>query len=346
MALTTRGKTVIAVSVVVVLLAAAALGYFLLTGGGPLAGITGGSPRPKICPLTGTEAGGRGAPERPALAVKVENLSSARPQAGLNGADVVYEQPVEGGITRFIVIFQCRNADRIGPVRSVREVDPTILVQFGTPLLGYSGGVQGVIRTIRGAGVKDVNIDEVPEAYQIDPNREAPHNLYTTTRNLYRFGRGGRQVPDPVFVYEEEVPEGARRARTVHVSFSPESDVFWRYRRGQTRYLRFHGEEPHTLEDGSQVSATNVVVQVVVVRPTGRLDPAGNPVPEPVVTGSGRAFVFRNGRVIQGRWVRESRDEITRFEDRQGNEIALAPGTTWVELFPKARFDADGLTFG
>lgn len=347
MALTTRGKTLIGVAVVVVLLAAAALGYFLLTGTSPLDGLTGGIGRPETCPLTGLEpAGGRGVPARPALAVKIENISVSRPQVGLEAADIVYEQPVEGGITRFIAVFQCRDTDRLGPVRSVRESDANMLVQFGRPLFGYSGGIPQVKEAIRAAGVIDVGIDEVPGAYTLDPNREAPHNLYTTTRGLYRAGRGGREVPDPVFTYHEDLPsEGTRRGRTIHADFSPESDVFWRYRRGQDRYLRFHGTEPHTLEDGTQMSVTNVIVQVVVVRATGRLDPAGNPVPEPVVIGRGPAYVFRNGRVIQGRWIRESRDDITRFVDRRGDEIALAPGTAWVELFPRELFDEDRFDF-
>lgn len=347
MALTTRGKTLIGVAVVAVLLAAAGLGYFLLTGNSPLDGLTGGRGRPEACPLTGLEpAGGREVPERRALAVKIENISVSRPQIGLEAADIVYEQPVEGGITRFIAVFQCRDAERLGPVRSVRESDPIMLVQFGSPLFGYSGGIPQVKQSIGAAGVVDVGIDEAPGAYTLDPNREAPHNLYTTTRALYRAGRGGRDVPDPVFIFDQDLPsEGTRRGRMIHADYSPESDVFWRYRRGQNRYLRFHATEPHTLEDGTQVSATNVVVQVVVVRDTGRLDPRGNPVPEPVLIGRGPAFVFRNGRVIQGRWIRESRGDITRFVDRQGDEISLAPGTTWVELFPRDRFDEDRFDF-
>lgn len=349
MALTTRGKTLIGVAVVVVLLAAAALGYFLFTGGeGPLGGVFGGGGRPKICPLTGLEpSDGRNVPERPALAVKIENISVSRPQIGLQFADIVYEEPVEGGITRFVVMFQCRNAQRLGPVRSARIVDPDILVQFGGPLFGYAGGVPDVERAVRDAGIKDVNFNVAAAAYERDPTREPPHDLYTTTGGLYRAGRGGRKVPDPIFTYEEDLPmEGTRRGRRVHVDFSQESDVFWRYRRGQGGYLRFHGEEPHALEDGTQVSATNVVVQVVEVRLTSVPDPAGNPIPEVSVIGQGPAFVFRNGRAIQGRWIREARDEVTHLVDREGNEIALAPGTTWVELFPRDRFDAEGFEFG
>jgi hypothetical protein len=346
MALTTRGKTIISVAVVVVLLAAAAIGYFLLTGGGPLSGITGGAGRPRICPLTGLEPGrGRTVPERGALAVKIENISVSRPQIGLQAADIVYEEPVEGGITRFIVVFQCRDAQRLGPVRSARIVDPDILRQFGSPLFGYAGGVPEVKRAVRDAGLVDVNFVVAEEAYERDPSRSAPHDLFSSTRALYRAGEGG-DVPEPIFTYDEDVPsEGTRRARVIHADFSPESDVFWRYRRGQNRYLRSHGEEPHTLEDGTQVSANNVIVQVVDLSLSAGVDPAGNPIPEVSVIGRGPAFVFRNGRVIQGRWVRESRNEITRLEDRQGNEIALAPGATWVELFPRERFDEDRFEF-
>ena len=347
MALTTRGKTVISVAVVVVLLAAAAVGYFLLTGDGPLAGITGGLGRPKTCPLTGLEpSGGREVPERRALAVKIENISVSRPQIGIQAADIIYEEPVEGGITRFVAVFQCRDAERLGPVRSARIVDPAILVQFGSPLFGYAGGVPQVEQAVRSAGLKDVNVKVAMDAYERDPSREPPHDLYTTTRVLYRAGRTAPEVPEPVFTYDEDLPSaGARRAREIHVDFSPESDVFWRYRRGQNRYVRFHAAEPHTLEDGTQVSATNVVVQVVPVHLTEGIDPAGNPIPEANVIGNGQAFVFRDGMVIRGRWIRRSSQDITRFEDRQGNEIALAPGTTWVELFPQERFDEDRLEF-
>jgi hypothetical protein len=346
MALTTRGKTIISVAVVVVLLAAAAIGYFLLTGGGPLAGITGGGPRPKTCPLTGLDPSrARGVPERAALAVKIENISVSRPQSGLQSADIVYEEPVEGGITRFIAVFQCRDAQRLGPVRSARIVDPDILRQFGRPLFGYAGGVPAVRQAVDDAGLVDVNFVEAEEAYERDPSRSAPHDLFSSTRALYRAGEGG-EVPEPIFDYDEDRPsEGTRRARVIHADFSPESDVVWRYRRGRNGYLRFHGEEPHTLEDGTQVSATNVVVQVVEVVLTTGVDPAGNPIPEVSVIGRGPAFVFRNGRVIQGRWIRGSRDENTRLEDRQGNEIALALGTTWVELFPRERYDEDRFEF-
>jgi hypothetical protein len=99
-------------------------------------------------------------------------------------------------------------------------------------------------------------------------------------------------------------------------------------------YLRFHGDDAHRLEDATQVAATNVVVMLVDRESTNIVDVAGNPAPTFDVVGSGDLFVFRNGSVIEGTWKRDSEEDVTRLLDRQGEEIALAPGQTWVELFP------------
>ncbi|HSL67556.1 MAG TPA: DUF3048 domain-containing protein, partial [Actinomycetota bacterium] len=197
MALTARGKTVIGVLAVLVLLGAAVVGYLLMTGrGGTLGGIIGGTTRPEPCPLTGIEPES-GSPERPALAIKVENIAEARPQAGLDRADIVYEEPVEGGITRFVVVFHCGDARRVGPVRSVRVVDADILVQFGRPLFGFAGGVPPAVRRVSRAGIQDLNYNVAVDAYTRDPNRSAPHDLYTSTRALYRAGED-TGVPEPI----------------------------------------------------------------------------------------------------------------------------------------------------
>ena len=155
------------------------------SGGSPAIPTTGSpspttppSPPPELCPLTGIRPE-EGVPNRPALAIKVENLPTARPQTGLSWADIVYEEPVEVGITRFIVIYQCQDASLVEPVRSARHTDPEILVQFGQPLLGYSGAVPQVIQAIREAGIIDLSDSLVPDAYARDPARPKPHNLTT-----------------------------------------------------------------------------------------------------------------------------------------------------------------------
>src|SRR5580693_3398454 len=113
---------------------------------------------PPACPLTGLPVpGGAAVPARPALAVKVDNYPTARPQSGLDKADVIYEEPVEGGITRYAAVFQCQDAASVGPVRSARNIDIGILGQLGTPLLVHVGGINPVLANIEASPI--INLD-------------------------------------------------------------------------------------------------------------------------------------------------------------------------------------------
>lgn len=288
-------------------------------------------PPPATCPLTGEEAPGGVVPGRPALAIKVENLPDARPQAGLQSADIVYEEPVEGGITRFIAVFQCAEVDRVGPVRSARAADPEVLSQFGVPVLAYSGAAPNVVRIVEDSDLVPLDETAGGDAFTRDPARASPHNLYVDTASLYRRAKAGRQAPAPVFRYAEGIDGRSRKVSAVHLPFSSTyADVWWSWSRKRGVWLRSHGPEPHMAEEGDQVSATNVVVQVIDVT----MPPDGGLTPRLELTGSGRAYVFRDGRLIVGRWERDSLHGLTRFVARDGNEIVLAPGRTWVELFP------------
>jgi Protein of unknown function (DUF3048) N-terminal domain/Protein of unknown function (DUF3048) C-terminal domain len=344
MALTKRGMVLSTVGAVFV--AAAVVVTVLFLGGraglGPLAKTndSGAEPRhtfsppppPPECPLTGVKPAG-GVPNRPALAIKVENAPAARPQYGLSYADVVYEEPVEASITRFIAIYQCHDAARVEPVRSGRLTDPDILDQLGHPIMGYAGGVPQVVRKIRAAHIVDVNVERFPKAYVRDPARVAPHNLYTGTDRLYAVARSRQGAPPSLFLYSTDAPAG-RAVSTVHLPFSQYSDVYWRWSASKEAWLRWHGTVPHLYSDGQQVRATNVVIQVVRVRLTSITDVNGVHSPEVVATGSGPAYVLRNGRMVQGTWRRPKLSDLTRFYDRSGKQIMLQPGTTWVELLP------------
>ena len=340
MSLTRRGKVTAAAATVVVL-ALAAVGYFAIFPSRAPAFVQDAmsrvglaEPPPPSCPLTGQPAPHGEVPARPALAIKVENLPDARPQAGLDRADVVYEEPVEGGITRFIVVYQCHDAARVGPVRSGRTTDPKVLVQFGRPVMGYAGGQAPVVRAIDRAGLIDENYNIAISAYTRDETRPAPHNLYTSTRSLWKAAKATEGAPHPVFSYDPEVAGPSRKARTVHLPFSSYSDVYWTWSRRERAWLRSHGTVPHVLEDGTQVRAANVVVMQVQVRTGPIVDAAGNHSPEVELTGSGKAYVFRDGRMIVGRWERAHLKDVTTFVTKAGTEIALAPGVTWVELLP------------
>jgi Protein of unknown function (DUF3048) N-terminal domain/Protein of unknown function (DUF3048) C-terminal domain len=337
LALSTRGKALIGVLVFVLAAGAAFVGYRLLTkeeGDPIIPGVPILDEAPVACPLTGLEPESGSVLDRRVLSVKIENTPEARPQMGLEEADIVYEQEAEGGITRFNVLYHCGDADRIGPIRSARPVDPAILAQFGEPLFVHSGSVDAVVEDIDEAGIEDINCNFQEDVCPRDQSREAPHDVFTSTDALRDAGKNGGVAPEPVFTFDEEEPDGSKKGRQIHLNFSPVADVVWRYRGNQDEYLRFHGEDAHELEDGTHVSATNVVVMLVERLDTRITDSAGNPVPNFEVVGRGDLFVFRNGRVIEGTWQRETEEDPTSLLDRQGDEIPLAPGRTWVELFP------------
>lgn len=347
MTLTRRGKIAVTAGTVVAL-SGVGVGALALSGNAPapiqrafdeVTGTTHGEAPPPVCPLTGVAAPHGKIPHRPALAIKVENAPEARPQTGLNKADIVFEEPVEGGLTRFIAIFQCGDADRVGPVRSGRTTDPDVLVQLDKPILGYAGAQKPVREAIDDAGLVDANYIDAADAYTRDAGRVAPHNLYTTTAALWKAGAKIMKThagpPPALFTYADELDGRAKKVGEIHLPFSMAyADVYWRWSAKDGRWLRSHGSEPHVLTDGGQVAATNVVVMQVKVGMSDLVDAAGNHSPTVDLTGKGKAYVFRNGRMIVGHWERASLRDVTSFVTKSGETIALAPGTTWVELLP------------
>ena len=291
------------------------------------------------CPLTGQPAPGDKVPQRPALAVKVENLPAARPQYGLAAADVVYEEPVEAGITRFIVIYQCHDTSRIEPIRSGRLIDPEIVQQFGAhPLLAYAGAIQPAVTAIDASPLIDVGIYRAPvEDYWRDPDRAAPHNLVSATAVLYALGRAEHAAaapPRPVFSFGP-LPAHAVPAAALHISYQY-SNLTWTWQPSLKVWLRSYADTGvATQGEGGDISAANVVVLRVAMYPSPYVEDV-NGVHENllVLTGSGSAEVFRNGAAIAGEWVRPSLAQTTQLLDGHHRPIPLTPGPTWVELVP------------
>jgi hypothetical protein len=337
-ALTQRGKIAIGVGAAAVVVVLAVLAF---TGNapGPLQDIvdtvTG---RPEPCPLTGEErANGKDAPSRTVLAVKVENSDDAYPLAGLERADVIYEEPVEGGITRFAALFQCRDAARVGPIRSARTTDQKILLQYSDePLLAYSGANPTVAAGLDRAGVVSLTETSANAAYLRDDSRSAPHNLFVSTKKLYQLATqdgAGRSLPGSLFTFDDEVPTPSKRRTSATVAFSPSNVVGWVWSEG--RWARQLDGAAMVAENGAGIAADNVVIQEVVVTDSDIVDVAGFPSPEVKLVGRGRVWILRDGRLIVGRWRRAGPDDVTVFETRDGEEIPLRPGTTFVELVPK-----------
>lgn len=338
MALTQRGKVAIGVGAAAVVAVLAVLSF---TGNAPkpiqdiVDKVTG---KPTPCPLTGElRKGGKGALDRPLLAVKVENTDDAYPLAGLERADVIYEEPVEGSITRFAALFQCRDAGRVGPVRSARTTDPKILLQFSDePLLAYSGANTKVAAALEQAGVVSLTETSASEAYVRDGSRSAPHNLFVSVKKLYGIAQDKGvefSVPGAIFRFDEEVPAPSKRRTSATVAFSPSNIVGWAW--SNDGWVRELDGEPMLAENGTPIAVDNVVIQEVVVTDSNIVDVAGFPSPDVKLIGEGRAWILRDGRLVVGRWRRASRGDITVFETKAGEEIALAPGTTFVQLVPK-----------
>ncbi|HEX5951317.1 MAG TPA: DUF3048 domain-containing protein [Actinomycetota bacterium] len=341
MALTRRAKVSIAVVTIFVVVGVVAytalfpdkVPAIVRTGLSQVGLVDEAPPPPPACPLTGEPAAGGVVPDRPALAIKVENYPDARPQAGLQAADVVFEEPVEGGITRFIVVYHCDDASRVGPVRSARTADPDVLAQLGVPILAYSGGAPNVVRAVEEANLLDLDETSGGAAFTRDPSRPSPHNLYVGTKALYRVASSTEPAPEPLFAYDEELTGKSRKVSSVHLPFSSTyADVWWTWDRRSETWMRSHGDESHMAEEGEQISADNLVVQVVDVDFGTR----GGITPRPDLVGSGKAYVFRDGRMIPGRWERDGMRDVTRFVARDGTDIGLAPGRTWVELLPSS----------
>ena len=290
------------------------------------------------CPLTDLSPPSGGVPARPALAVKVDNSPQARPQYGLAATDVVYEQPVEGGLTRLIAIYQCRDTGRIEPIRSARIADPDIVRQFGAhPLFAYAGGIEPSVAAVRSSPLLDVGTDRAPGAYHRESTRAAPHNLTSSTDALYKAGRdhgASSTPPQPVFEFGP-VPEGAQPAASVRIPYTA-SDVTWTWSSQEHAWLRSYAQGGAAgMGEGGQVRATNVVVMKVEERASPYVEDAtGAHQNLLTLTGTGPAQVFRNGSVINGTWSRSALNQKTRYLNGSGQSIPLSPGATWVELVP------------
>ncbi len=277
-------------------------------------------------PLTGQY--GPSAVTRPALAIKIDNVDGARPHIGLNRADVVYEEMVEGNLTRLIGVYHSQSPPVVGPVRSVRVSDFDVLAPYNRPLLAASGANPGVLRALRAAPVVNVNALKVDE-YWRDSSRRAPHNLLTSPPGLWSHAPAGSGPPPVMFTTAARPSVGEPRPGGVAIEFGRAS-VRWRWDKGAQVWRRSQNGTAHVDSTGRPIGAENVIV--MVVKYTANAIDAQSP--EAHTVGRLRALVFTNGTWIDGFWERSSAAEPIRFVDGDGDPIVLRPGQTWIELAP------------
>jgi hypothetical protein len=314
-------------------------------------------------PLTGLRADPGVDPHRAAVAIKVENAPSAWPLSGFEKADVVYEEVVEGGYTRFILLFQSHDADVVGSVRSVRPVDPDLLVQYGKPVVVASGGIETFKSAITSAGLVLVTEDDNESAngalYR-RRDRSAPHNLFTNTNDIRSYvadaARGSVAAP-PSDVFQFAPATTAATTTTsssssttaasststtaalpssVLVDF-PSQPMMWKYE--VDRWYRYNaGGDVFLTEAGNYISTANVAIMSVNPIATGNVDASGSDVPSWSVVGSGALTLLTgDGRVVRGTWERPALGAHTTFLDATGARLTLTPGVTWMQLLPSDR---------
>jgi hypothetical protein len=301
------------------------------------------APPPPTFPLTGLPVADPAAAAHPVVVVKMDNSPDARPQAGINEADVVYELLVEG-ITRYALVFHSQVADPVGPVRSGRSSDPPLLANLARPLVAWSGGNPGVTGEILAAAdagfLVDAGSNALPGQYWRDRARRAPHNLYTSTGALLAAATPeGAGAPLPLFTYraEQAEPAGVEAAGVV-IDFGQRvrAEYVWDAERGG--WNRYQVDENHSREESATVDGAGVHVapqNVVILFVEYGQSPSDARSPMAISTGSGPALVLSAGRAVHGTWNRATPLDTWQLLDEAGQPIELTPGRTWVAM-PRA----------
>jgi len=278
-------------------------------------------------PLTGVPDPSGTALLRPALTVKIENTPEALPQWGVDQADVVYEEIVNGGITRLAAIFNSQAPAKVGPVRSVRPTDTQVVYPLGG-IFAFSGGAPYAIASISTAPVKLVDEDVAGTAMFRDNSLQAPHNLFAVASALFAF-KGTPTPPPALFTYRSATakPTGTKVASFV-VPFPSIYPVTWTWDTTTQSWDRTLFGKADVTGTGVRESPKNVVVMFVnYVNGIGTENSYAN------LQGSGPVTIFSGAKETQGTWSRgASMSDVIQYKTGAGAPIALTPGQTWVEL--------------
>ncbi|MDR7255785.1 hypothetical protein J2X46_004803 [Nocardioides sp. BE266] len=287
----------------------------------PSAQETSEAPEPTYWPLTGLERTGN-APKHPVIVTKVDNTSSSAPQVGLGSADLVVEELVEGGYTRLAAFYYSKVPANIGPVRSMRASDISIVPEGATVVT--SGAAQVTINRINGAGIPWIT--EGAKGVYRDTTRSAPYNLFAHLAEIAK-GVKAKEEPPAYLPWgtEADLPKGAK-ASTLTADFGGHSTT-WQYQGGS--YVNTNSYAA----DGDKFPADSVLVMRVKVGDAGYRDPAGYPVPETKFEGTGAALLFHGGKVIKGTWTKDGLTGAIQLATKKG-DLTVPAGHTWIELVP------------
>ncbi len=280
-----------------------------------------------IAPLTGLPDPTGLSVKRPALTIKIENTPQALPQWGIDQADVVYEEIVNGGITRLAAIFNSHAPLKVGPVRSVRPTDTQVVWPLGG-IFAYSGGAPYAVASISTAPVNLVDESRAGTAMFRDPDLYAPHNLFAIAPRLFAFG-GTPAPPPPLFSYRTATQKASGVAvASFIVPFPSMYPVTWTWDTTSMSWDRTLFGMADVTGTGVRESPKNVIVMWV-----NYVNGIGTEASYADLQGSGTAAFFVDGKETMGTWSRgPSKADVIRYKTADGHTALLTPGQTWVEL--------------
>ena len=282
---------------------------------------------------------GRSGNDGPILAVKIDDTAQAHPQAGLEDADIVYIEQVEGGLTRLAAIFSSTIPKVIGPVRSARISDIEILEQFGRVAFAYSGAQKKLLPIIAEANLINLGAQrQSPLIYSTDPLRRSPTAMMLQAQDLMA---NVAEEKLPIAISKSvgwnfgEKPDTGTAVSAVKVSWPAHSyNATWSSL--ENRWLLSHKDKPNLSASGVHLGPTTFVIQLISITDSIYRDKVGGVTPYSETVGAGKGFVMRDGLAIAAKWSRPSGDQGTTWTTTSGDEIKFAAGQVWIALTDKA----------
>jgi len=278
-----------------------------------------------ISPYTGEEISKEVYDNIPVMAI-IENSNDARPQSGLNTADIVYETMAEGGIPRFIALFQKNNSSKIGPIRSARPYFIDISKEYNLPF-AHCGGSEDALVKIKNENLMSLNEMSYSSTYWRDKERKAPHNLYTSTEKLRSL------VKSKNYVTASNIKLNFDKKYWDNNSLPPANEVLLKINRFYNTsysfkdgfYHKYMNNDPSVnKEDNEQLAFKNIVIQLTSIKlqnDASHLDIA--------LVGEGNGYVISNGKYVKMKWFKTDVKSQTILQDETGKIIPLNPGNTW-----------------
>ena len=285
--------------------------------------------------VTYNSISGRVGVDGPILAVKLDDTSAARPQIGLEDADVVYIEQVEGGLTRLVAIFSSAIPTNIGPIRSARISDIDILTQYGKVIFAYSGAQRAMLTVIANSNLWDYGAQrQSPIIYTRDANRSAPYDMVLRGDLLLEKAKGDARdiaVSKSVGWSFGDAPVGGVAIDSVAIRW-PASKYEAAWSKAENRWLFSNGGVANFAASGKQLGATTFVIQIVEMSDSIYRGSDGSYTPLSETVGTGTGYILRDGRSFKANWNRPTAESGTTWTLADGSGINFAPGSIWVAL--------------